>query len=127
MRIELFKLNTLTTDNAHTVNFYEDNSEYCFLSMPLTSITFPFNPEINPEPLALMANIRCEYSLFTSILDPTLTQKLYDAAIKAGFKQDKTNQSELALDFNDSLRLVAPFPSEDSVACDDEERMHQWG
>lgn len=125
IRIEPFSLNTLTMDNTHTVNFYEDNSEYHFLSIPLTKITFPFNPEIESNSLSLMANIQQECSLSTSILDSTLTQKLYGAAIRAGFKQDKATRQEF--NFHDSLCLVAPFPSKSSEVHADEERMNLQG
>lgn len=123
MRIELSSLNAVASDNTHTIKFRDSSSDYCLLSMPLTSITFPFNPEIEPNSRILMANIWCDGFLPTTVVDSALTLKLYDAAIKAGFKQDKAKQSEAG--FNDSLCLVAPFSTGESLVGEDEEKIHQ--
>ncbi|UJZ96361.1 hypothetical protein IHC87_17490 [Photobacterium damselae subsp. damselae] len=123
MRIELSSLNALASDNTHTFKLRDDSSDYCLLSIPLTSITFPSNPEMEPNSQRLMARVWCGGTVPIIIVDSALTQKLYDAAIKAGFKQDKAKQSEVG--FYDSLCLVAPFPLEDSAVKEVEVKIHQ--
>ncbi|WP_340641836.1 hypothetical protein [Photobacterium damselae] len=125
MRIELLSLNAFETDNTHTLKLRDEQSGRYLLSVPLTKISFPFNPEIEPDSLILMANIQHGDSMQTTILDSVLTLELYNVAVKAGFKSDETKRPFTGL--SDEVCLVAPFPSKGLIARVDEERMRQLG
>ncbi|MGR5465419.1 hypothetical protein ACPV5G_21015 [Photobacterium damselae] len=125
MRIELSCLNAMASDNTHTLKLRDEQSGYYLLSVPLTKISFPFNPELEPSSLILMADIQHGDSMQTTLLDSDLTLELYNAAVQAGFKADETKLPFAGL--SSAVCLVAPFPSVDSIARADEERMRQIG